>query len=56
MSRGMSLLVGVGVGVVSLALYQKLRQIIVDEDPEALADQLADKLKELENRLEKLPA
>ena len=53
MSRGISLLIGIGVGAVSLALYQRLQTLIREEDPEALADSLAEKLKELESRLDR---
>lgn len=50
MTRASHLVLGIAVGALGLALYQRLRQVVAEEDPEVLADRLAQQLQVLEER------
>jgi hypothetical protein len=48
----MTLVIGMAVGAASVALLIRLRAVLREEDPEALADRLEANLQELERRVE----
>jgi hypothetical protein len=49
-TRASHFILGIAVGALGLALYTRLRQVVEEEDPEALADRLAQQLQLLEER------
>gem|GEM_PF-6749633 len=53
MSRSTTLILGIAVGAVGVALYTRLRAQIEDEDPEALIEKLSRQLQTLEDREKK---
>ena len=45
------LVLGITIGAVGVVLALRLRQVLEERDPEALADRIADDLRSLESRL-----
>lgn len=53
-TRASHLILGIAVGALGIVLYQRLRQVVEQEDPEVLADRLAQQLHLLEERTQRL--
>ncbi len=50
-TRASTLVLGIAMGALGVLLYQRLRERIEEEDPNVLADRLADQLRALEDRV-----
>lgn len=51
MNRGTTLLLGITMGAVGLALYLRLRQVANEENPDRLLEEINRNIAELERRL-----
>jgi len=49
-SRATTLVLGITVGALSVLLYRRLREVIEEENPDALIDRIAQQLQTLEDR------
>ena len=50
MTRASTFVLGIATGALGVLLYRRLREVVEEEDPEALADRLAEQLHILEER------
>ncbi|MGV3615006.1 MAG: hypothetical protein ACO1SV_06690 [Fimbriimonas sp.] len=55
MTRATNLVLGIAMGAIGVLLLQRLREVVREEDPEALADRLAQQLQLLEERTQRSP-
>jgi hypothetical protein len=43
--------VGLAIGALTVVFYRRLREVVVDEKPEAIIDRMTKQLQELEHRI-----